>query len=361
VISFLLKRLFLIVLPCGLFAQGSLPTFAPEHYICYQTQSPLQIDGKLSEEDWEKASWTKEFIDIEGSLKPAPRFKTQVKMLWDQEYFYVAAHLQEPEIWATLTERESVIFHDNDFEVFIDPDGDTHNYLEFEVNALGTEWDLLLTSPYRDGGKSINHWNITGLKVGIHIEGSINNPSTKDKYWTIEMALPWNVLKEVATAHRRPEHGEQWRINFSRVEWQTEINNQRYQKKINPSTGKSYPEDNWVWSAQGVINMHEPESWGFVQFSSNKVGKSKDTFIESDEEQIKWALRHLYYAQRQWKKKHQTYTQNLSDLPVTPPTIKGYLFEPKIFCTPSLFEIIAKSKNGTFNWHIRQDGLIWRE
>ena len=43
--------------------------------------------------------------------------------------------------------RDAVIYRDNDFEVFIDPDGDTHLYYEFEINAHGTEWDLLLASP----------------------------------------------------------------------------------------------------------------------------------------------------------------------------------------------------------------------
>ena len=56
-------------------------------------------------------------------------------MLWDDQFFYVGAELEEPHVWATLTERDSVIFHDNDFEVFIDPDGDTHLYYELEMNA----------------------------------------------------------------------------------------------------------------------------------------------------------------------------------------------------------------------------------
>ena len=29
-----------------------------------------------------------------------------------------------------------VIFHDNDFEIFVDADGSNHNYKEFEMNAL---------------------------------------------------------------------------------------------------------------------------------------------------------------------------------------------------------------------------------
>ena len=36
------------------------------------------------------------------------------------------------------------VFNDNDFEVFIDPDGSTHYYKEFEINALNTTWDLEL-------------------------------------------------------------------------------------------------------------------------------------------------------------------------------------------------------------------------
>jgi len=77
-------------------------------------------------------------------------------MLWDDTYFYVAAQLEEPDVWATLTQRDTVIFYDNDFEVFIDPDGDTHNYYELEVNAFGTLWDLMLLTPYRDGGPAID-------------------------------------------------------------------------------------------------------------------------------------------------------------------------------------------------------------
>jgi hypothetical protein len=58
----------------------------------------------------------------------------------------------------------------------------------------------------------------------------------------------------------RPLPGESWRVNFSRVEWQVETAGKAY-KKV---PGK--PEDNWVWSPQGLINMHVPEHWGYVTF-----------------------------------------------------------------------------------------------
>jgi hypothetical protein len=124
----------------------------PQGYVCYHTTGPLTIDGRLDEADWQHAAWTRDFQDIEGDAKPAPRFRTRAKMLWDDDYFYVGAELEEPHVWATLTNHDAIIFQDNDFEVFIDPDGDRHEYYEIEINALNTEWDLLLKKPYISGG-----------------------------------------------------------------------------------------------------------------------------------------------------------------------------------------------------------------
>lgn len=132
----------------------------------------LVLDGKLDKPFWQHATWTDDFVDIEGDQRPLPAKQTRVKMLWDDEYFYFGAELMEDQIWGTLTERDSVIFYDNDFEIFIDPTGDSHQYYEFEINALNTVWDLLLVKPYRDGGPPINGWDIQGLKTAIHIEGS---------------------------------------------------------------------------------------------------------------------------------------------------------------------------------------------
>ena len=71
--------------------------------------------------------------------------------------------MEDPHVWATITARDAVIFKDNDFEIFLDPDGDTHNYYELEVNAFGTEWDLLF-KPYHDDNKVvIDSWDIPGL------------------------------------------------------------------------------------------------------------------------------------------------------------------------------------------------------
>lgn len=232
----------------------------PLHYFCPRASAAPNFSGFLDDPAWQLAPWTEDFVDIEGDAKPKPRFRTRAKMLWDDKCLYIGAEMEEPHVWATLTERDSVIFHDNDFEVFIDPDGDARSYFELEINALNTVWDLWLDVPYREGGQADSTWCIDGLGTAVGIRGTINDPRDTDEGWSVEIAIPWAALADKAGMPCPPRSRDIWRINFSRVQWQTTVTDGKYQKI--PDT----PEDNWVWSPQGMIDMHQPEHWGFVEF-----------------------------------------------------------------------------------------------
>ena len=335
----------------------SLP-FAPRTYVSYRAPSPISIDGKLGEAAWAAAAWSTPFIDIQGESRPQPRFRTRAKMLWDDEYFYVAAEMEEPDLWGTLTERDSVIFHDNDFELFIDPDGDSHAYYELEVNALATPWDLMLIKPYRDGGPAINGWDLAGLRVGVDVRGTLNRPGDQDEGWTVEIALPWKILKEAAPEHRSPRTGERWRVNFSRVEWQVDSADGHYTKRLKSGTKESLSEDNWVWSPQGAIDMHMPERWGYVQFSGTIAGAGTDTFVEDPNERVKWALRRLYYRQRRWRADKGAYATALDALSVADLRLDGLEFRPTLQATGTTYEMTAPGFGGA-TVHINQDGRVW--
>ena len=233
---------------------------SPRRYTCPRTSAPIQVDGRIDDAAWAKALWTEWFIDIEGPAAAKPRFRTRAKMLWDDQYFYVAAEMEEPQVWATLTKHDSVIFHDNDFEIFLNPSGDGNNYFEFEINALNTGWDLFLAKPYLKGGKADNSWEIPGLLTAISVQGTLNDARDTDRGWTLEIAMPWSAFASRAPVER-PKPGDEWRVNFSRVEWRVNADSGKYVKQPGSK------EDNWVWSPQGVINMHVPERWGFVRFS----------------------------------------------------------------------------------------------
>jgi cellulose/xylan binding protein with CBM9 domain len=345
-----------LVLSAGIlqsFPQPQIP-FDPEKYVCYTTAEEINIDGKLQEDSWQLAEWTKLFVDIEGELKPLPSFETKVKMLWDQDFFYFAATMKEPHIWAKLTERDAVIFYDNDFEIFIDPQGDTHEYYEFEMNALNTVWDLLLNKPYRDKGcRAIDSWDIQGLKSAVNINGTINDPTDIDTSWEIEIAIPWKVLEECSD-RTPPEQGDQWRVNFSRVEWEVHYEDGNYHKL-------KQPENNWVWSPQGLINMHYPEMWGFVQFSIKLVDTERDDFIWNPLEGAKWALRQLYYRQREYEEKNGFWTENIADLRLEDVELPNFNWPPEIQKTTSFYEAVLYSIDRNTIIHLSWDGKVWIE
>jgi len=257
-----------LVLALAFVCVAAAPLPLARSYVCYRSPGPITIDGRLDDPAWQSAPWSEAFVDILGDSAPAPPLRTRVKLLWDSTYLYVAAELEEPQVWATLTERDATIYHDDDFEAFIDPDGDGLNYYEIEINALGTVWDLLLVRPYRDGGPAITAWDIRGLRSAVHVEGTLNDPSDTDRGWTVEMALPWAVLVQAARSKRRPQDGEEWRMNFSRVEWDVTAEDGAYRKVRDPATGRPAREHNWSWSPQGAVNMHLPERWGTVRFSA---------------------------------------------------------------------------------------------
>ncbi len=333
----------------------AISTYAPLRYLCQKTTDKLILDGRLDKPFWEKAPWTENFVDIEGAIKPLPAKQTRVKMLWDEDYFYFGAELIENELWATLTERDSVIFHDNDFEIFIDPDGDNHNYYEFEINALNTVWDLLLIKPYRDGGPSVNGWDISGMKTAVHIDGTLNDPAARahNRKWSIEVAMPWRILKECAKEGRPPKAGEFWRVNFSRVQWQVEVKDGHYVKKRNPATGNPFPEDNWVWSPMGLINMHYPELWGYVWFAEHSDTELPSISVN---EQAKWQLRQVYYWQHTYRTEHGSFSTELEDS-----LAKELPNEIKLETTSRTFLASLPSTDGTKRLYIREDGKVWED
>lgn len=202
--------------------------FAPKRYVCYRTAETMTIDGGMDEAAWETAPWTDTFVDIRGDLEPQPYLDTRAKILWDDTYFYFLFQLEDPHTRATFTEHDSYIFHeDSDIEIFIDPDGNTHLYFEIEENAFGIYWDLSLDKPYRDDGG-----------------------------WTGEFAFRWNSFHATRHQPSAPTPGNQWRVNFSRVRWELEMDSEA---NTYTRVGTFGDEENWGWSPQGLISMHYPE------------------------------------------------------------------------------------------------------
>lgn len=344
----------LIVLPaCQAIGR---PAIVPRGYVCVRVPSPPVIDGVLNDRAWQRAAWTDDFVDIEGNAKPRPRFRTRAKMVWDDTCLYIGAELTEPHVWATLKQRDTVIFHNNDFEVFIDPDGDNLEYYEFEMNALNTVWDLFLAKPYRDGGPPRNGWDIAGLRTAVHVRGTLNYSADIDTGWTVEIAMPWAALGEYAHMRAPPATGDTWRINFSRVEWHHEISDGAYRRV--PGT----KEDNWVWSPQGVIDMHQPEMWGYLQFAGPN-GRPSD-FKPDLSRQAKDVLCRIYHAEREFAKRNGRWAANLNELGLESIPQARLADPPALSLTKNGFLATATAllpRGKKLTWFIREDSRLWSD
>ena len=259
----------------------------PARYTCYRAAGPLTIDGRLDEPSWLAAPRSSRFVDI---VTGAPAwFDTHCALLWDDQCLYVGFWAEEPDVRATLTERDSRIYEDNDLEVFI---GGRDAYYEFEVNALNTIYEVFWIwkdilkpgSPYfgvpefdparqrtmtLDGVGGHVHergerwgfldWDYPGLRHAVHADGS--------RGWTAELAFPWDGLRWLADGRSLPPRdGDVWRIDCSRFE-----QFDRAGRKLDPSAG-------WTWNRHGHYDSHIPEVFPYVTFSADDVMQRRAAF-----------------------------------------------------------------------------------
>ncbi|KAL7472416.1 hypothetical protein ACHAXS_012769 [Conticribra weissflogii] len=269
----------------------------------------VTIDGNMEKPFWEGVPWTEDFVDIATDTEP--KFRTKVKMLWDDNFLYVGAIMEETDVWGTLTMPNSVIFHDNDFE----------------INALGTTWSLRLNKPYDDnGGEDSARINPDGFDmtpplqsaVAIYPHNAINLPDIPNTHWTVEIALPLRKLMENNPRAQKPSDGVFWRVNFSRVQWGVKVVDGKYEKapSCQSCANPGQPaEDNWVWSKQGEVKMHLPERWGILQFSHERPGsrelEEKAWTKYYEEWESRCAAMALYYAQKRFHEEKGLYTENI--------------------------------------------------
>lgn len=271
----------------------------PRSYVVHRVPEGqrIAVDGQIDDTAWQGAPWTQAFVNILGSAGPAPAQSTRAKMLWDDQYLYVAANLTDSQVWANYRLHDSPLYLEPAFEVFIDPDGDNWFYYELEYNALAVTWDLFMARPWRNGGPALNSFEAvqpsestytgpesgwTPVKRATWVGGAVNNASLTTSGWTIEIALPWATLGQAAKRSSPPKPGDQWRLNLSRQSWNATWSElgQAFVKVPADQT----PETTSVWTPQYIDTIHAPETWGYVEFSDAPAtgGESGGTAATAD-------------------------------------------------------------------------------
>jgi hypothetical protein len=254
-IKILLRSIELALL-CVAIYSNSLWSQEIRQYVVKHTATSITIDGHLTEADWQAAAFSEKFVHYQDGSQA--KLSTQVKYLWDDQYLYIGFICQDPDVWATMTERDDRLWHEDVVEIFCDPDGDGLNYCEIQVNPLGTILDIFFKKPFYNSGYGNRAWNLDSLKVGVSVQGTLNNKNDIDTGWTVEVAIPFKELKFMAPSMNFPPHdGDRWRILTARYDYQ-----RTEQQTVEASS----------WNqTSSVGGFHVPSKFGSIIFSKETV------------------------------------------------------------------------------------------
>ena len=184
-------------------------------YRCPLISEPIKIDGFLDEPAWQKAKPLSFIVPVtfENAVS-----ETEARLLWDNDYLYVDFKAYDKDIWSYYTQRDDPTCQEDVLEVFFKTDPQEEPYYNFEINALGTVYDAYnLRRQTAGGDHRWSKWNCEGLKVGVHIEGTLNNWEDEDEYWQLEVAIPFAELPSLRG--NIPKPGEEWLFHLARYDY----------------------------------------------------------------------------------------------------------------------------------------------
>lgn len=180
-------------------------------YRAVPATGPITVDGRLDEPAWARAERVEFFETLSG--RPA-RYRTEARILWDGDALYVGFSCQDDEVWTRPGRKDDdAIYEDEAVEIFLDPRGGGHDYIEIEVSPANVRFDARFAS-WRSDLPAARAFG-SGVRTAVEVDGMItvgDAPPAPARGWTVELALPWAALA------RHPQGGERWRMNLYRLE-----------------------------------------------------------------------------------------------------------------------------------------------
>lgn len=236
-------------------------------YTVKRAPGKIKVDGKLDEKGWKNAEATVPFVVY--SSGETPKFATTAKMLWDDNYLYIAFSMDDNDVWAATKKwnvGDKCLCLEEVAEVFIDPDGDGENYLEAEINPYGALMSLRLDREFAKGGTGDYSWSYKALKIGTGVKGSLNKQSDTDTQWICELGFPFSEIAFSAPSMSfPPKTGDSWRINLYRYE---------YFRPLESNKPELTAWNRVVWpNGEKNRGFHAPNYFGRIIFSSETAGK----------------------------------------------------------------------------------------
>lgn len=217
-------------------------------YICKKISKSLNLTGKLDDPGWNKVESIFLVDAIHGGKG---RFKTEVRVLYDDRFLYVGFRCEDDYIWGTVTERDGEIWNQECVEVFLNPANAGHQYYEINVSPKNIIYDSVILNnrtQKQPFAKFIGfpEWNAAEMSTSVFAAGELDLPGG-GRGWTAEFAIPFNVL--FGAANIPPKSGDVWRAGFFRID--------------SPQQGQR---EHYVWVKTGREAFHLPWLFGYLEF-----------------------------------------------------------------------------------------------
>lgn len=152
-------------------------------YYATRTELKPKIDGKLNDECWQKTgTWDGDFIQQQPHQAKEPSQKTDIKILYDDNYLYFAikCYDNEPDKIAPILGRRDE--NNGDMAgIALDSYNDKQTAFEFNVTAAGQKVDLMHLGEYG--------WDFNWDAVWD------GKSSVGDSAWYAEMRVPFTQLR----------------------------------------------------------------------------------------------------------------------------------------------------------------------
>jgi glucose/arabinose dehydrogenase len=207
---FLLAPLALVA---GCKPAGSLPGPTAPPIVCRFAEAPIGIDGTADEAAWAEAVEVSGFSIPWLPGNPPAAAATRAKLLWDREHLYVAADMDDTDLYADVTDHDGLTWDNDVFEVFLKPAVDKPAYYEFQVTAANTQFDCFI--PRRGHVNRFRKLHDFGIESAVKLRGTLDAWSDTDKGWTVELKIPWSSFMHTGG---RPEPGDEWRVALCRYD-----------------------------------------------------------------------------------------------------------------------------------------------
>ena len=217
------------------------------HYTVNRADDKMRVDGRLDELAWRNAATFENFTF--PWWKNGKQEQTIARMLWDDQFMYIAYECSDAWISAVQTVQDSRVYQDDCVELFTAPNPKRPlNYFNFEMNVNGA----ILDQHHPDGPGKVNgaNWNTQGLLIATTVDGTLNDDTDVDRGWILEVAIPFINFTPV-TGQQCPHDGDIWHLNLNRLGGTTNAQHSQ-----------------WSPGTTAKPAFHAPDTFGRVTFSS---------------------------------------------------------------------------------------------